>query len=36
MSLIPGDRLGYYAVVAPLGAGRMGEVNRATDTKGAH
>ena len=33
MSLESGTRLGHYAVVAPLGAGGMGEVYRATDAK---
>jgi serine/threonine-protein kinase len=28
-----GDKLGHYAVVAKIGAGGMGEVYRATDTK---
>jgi menaquinone-dependent protoporphyrinogen oxidase len=33
MSLSPGDRLGSYEVTASIGAGAMGEVYRARDTK---
>jgi serine/threonine protein kinase len=33
MALASGTRLGYYEVVAPIGAGGMGEVYQAHDTK---
>src|SRR5438093_6079606 len=33
MPLAAGTRLGTYEIVAPLGAGAMGEVYRARDTK---
>ena len=33
MLLHPGDKLGPYEIVSPIGAGGMGEVYRSKDTR---
>jgi serine/threonine protein kinase len=31
--MAPGDRLGFYEIIEPIGAGGMGEVHKARDTR---
>ncbi len=33
MALLAGTKLGPYEIIAPIGAGGMGEVYKATDTR---
>ena len=33
MALLPGDKLGPYEIIAPIGKGGMGEVWKARDTR---
>ncbi|MGH9836266.1 MAG: protein kinase domain-containing protein [Blastocatellia bacterium] len=33
MAIVPGARLDHYEIISPLGAGGMGEVSRARDTR---
>ena len=35
MPLTAGDKLGPYEILAPIGAGGMGEVYRSRDTRSA-